>query len=89
MGYKTEKMNLAVQPMAARRSWVYDDTGGVPATVVAAGWFSDAKDKGAKVGDLVDISVSAGVRYAASVSDIQAEDTGTTKGAGTIVLDTD
>jgi hypothetical protein len=89
MSYKTAKMNLQPQAMAGRRSWIYDDTGGIAANAVAAGWFSDAKDKGAKVGDLVDVSVSGSVRYAATISDIQAEDTGTAKGAGTLILDTD
>jgi hypothetical protein len=87
MTYKTDKMNLQPQSIAGRRSWIYDDTGGTVATVVAAGWATDGKSKGMKAGDLVDFVPGAGVRYAASVSAVQAEDTGLP--SVTIVLDTD
>lgn len=86
MAYKTDKMNLVTQNIAGKRHWAYDDTGGVPATVVGALWVDDGRKKGMKVGDFVDITTNT-ARYAAIVSAVQAEDTGV-QGA-TLVLDTD
>ena len=86
MSYKTDKLSLHSQSIAGRREWIYDDTGGLPANVVAAGYFTDGKTKGMKAGDLMDLSVG-NTRYAAHVSAIQAEDTGLP--SATIILDTD
>lgn len=86
MGYDAGKLNLEGQPMAGRRSWVYDDTGGESvATYEGAGFFTDANDLGVNVGDPVEIvNRASDTVYRGRFTAVQ--DTGETQ--GTVVLDT-
>lgn len=86
MGYDASKLSLVTQGIARHRYWDYEDTGGeTVATYVGAGWFSDAGDKGAKVGDrLLVRDLKGTIQYEARFSAVQ--DTGASQ--GTIVLDT-
>lgn len=86
MSYKSANLNLRSQPIAGVRKWMYADTGSTVATVVAAGFFTDAGDKGVVVGDTLEyINLTLPDRYDAHFTVVQ--DTGATQ--GTIVLDTD
>jgi hypothetical protein len=86
MSYKSANLNLTTQAITGGRLWDYADTGSTVATVVAAGFFTDAGRKGAKVGDaLIYRNLTLPDRYDAHFSAVS--DTGTTQ--GTIVLDTD
>jgi hypothetical protein len=86
MAYKSAKLNLQSQPIAGPRKWTYDDTGAIPATITAAGFFTDAGSKGVVVGDAIEIiDLGTPDRYDGHFT--VAQDTGATQ--GTIVLDTD
>ena len=85
MAYKPNSLVLVTQSIAGRRSWLYSDTGSLISAIVANGFFTDAKDKGAKVDD--DITVidrTTNIRETGLFSVVQ--DTGNTQ--GTVVLDT-
>lgn len=58
MTYKTAKLNLQSQSIAGVREWTYQDTGYTLAAASADGYFTDAKAKGMKVGDIVHASNS-------------------------------
>lgn len=86
MAYKSSKLNLTTQGIASPRHWIYSDTGDTPASIVAAGFFTDAYDKGARAGDtLTWQELTTPNAYDAHFSAVS--DTGATQ--GTIVLDTD
>ena len=86
MAYKSSKLNLVTQGIAGPRHWIYSDTGDSPSTIVAAGFFTDAGDKGAQAGDtLTWQELTTPNAYDAHFSTVT--DTGDTQ--GTIVLDTD
>jgi hypothetical protein len=78
MTYKTDKLNLQMQPIAGARTWQYTDTGSALAAVAGAAFFSDGKRKGMKVGDIVLFS-SAGATPTKDtfvVTAVNPEDTG-------------
>jgi hypothetical protein len=78
MTYKSEKLNLQSQSVAGVRHWSYTDTGSALAAVANTGFFSDGREKGMKVGDIVHFS-SAGATPTADrfvVTAVQADDTG-------------
>ena len=86
MTYDPGKLSLVTQGIARHRYWDYEDTGGETAGGYAAnGFFTDAGDKGAEVGDRILIRDLANtIQYEARFSVIQ--DTGATQ--GTVVFDT-
>ena len=90
MVYSSKNLNLVGQGIARVRNWDFLDSGGTAvATLVGAGWFEDAGDKGAEVGDRILVrNISATndgpIQYEGRFTVIQ--DTGATQ--GTIVLDT-
>lgn len=86
MGYDAKALNLAGQPMAGRRSWVFNDTGGEAVSAYeGSGFFTDAKDLGVKVGDPVEIvNRATNAVYHGRFTTVQ--DTGGT--TGTVTLDT-
>jgi len=85
MAYKSARLNLTSQGITSPRSWVYDDTGATVADGVANGFFTDAGDKGAEVGDYLDFrDNNTGIRVTGRFTVIQ--DTGATQ--GTFVQDT-
>jgi hypothetical protein len=90
MSYKTERLNLTAQPIAGTREFIYTDTGSTVASIQAAGFFSDGKAKGMRVGDVVEfrIMVSPWEGGDFNVIEIQATDTGT-QYATVKALDTD
>lgn len=76
--YNTAKLNLCGQPVAGRKKWQYEDTGPV-ADAIVAGFVTDAKDKGAAVGDFVEYTdTSRNIVYGLHFSEVQ--DTGGTTG---------
>ncbi|MCK9549136.1 hypothetical protein [Aquamicrobium sp.] len=78
MAYKSDKLNLQSQSIAGVRHWSYTDTGSALAAVSDAGFFSDGRTKGMKVGDVV-FFTSAGATPTSDtfvVTDVQADDTG-------------
>lgn len=84
MAYKTASFNLLSQPIAGPREWIYADTGSTVANAVAAGFFTDAGNKGAKTDDrltFVDKTTNIAVTGLLTVTD-----TGATQ--GTFVQDT-
>ena len=86
MGYNPKGLQLCGQPIAGVKSWVYDDTGGETAAVYqGAGYFADAKKKGAVPGDpIVVVNRAADTAYRGRFTAVQ--DTGET--TGTVTLDT-
>jgi hypothetical protein len=78
MTYKTDKLSLKSQAIAGPRHWIYSDTGSAIASVVGAGFFSDGRSMGMKLGDLVDWSSASSPYDAESlvVHDVQTDDTG-------------
>jgi hypothetical protein len=85
MAYKAASLVLQSQSIAGRRTWLYSDTGSLISAIVANGFFTDAKDKGVKVGD--DITVidrTTRIRETGLFTVVQ--DTGNTQ--GTVVMDT-
>ena len=87
MGYDSSKLNLNAQGIKGARIWDYEDTGGETGAVFqGAGWFTDAKDKGADTGDRVVVrDIANNQIYQGYFSAIQ--DTGATQ--GTVTFDTD
>lgn len=87
MGYDSSKLNLASQPIAGRRNWNYDDTGGETGAVYqGAGFFTDAYTKGVRQYDSIEvIDQTNGQVYHGYFS--VSQDTGNTQ--GTVVFDTD
>jgi hypothetical protein len=81
MAYDTSKFNLIAQGIATDQQWFYSDTGGETAAgYSAAGFFTDAKDKGVDTGDVVIIrDVSGGKLYQGYMHAVQ--DTGSTSGS--------
>ena len=85
MTYKTAKLNLNGQAIVGSADWVYSDTGMTVANAVAAGAFTDAGDKGMKVGDRLDFrDNNTGIRVTGRMTVVQS--TGATQ--GTFVQDT-
>ena len=78
MTYKTAKLNLLAQPIAGPRQWSYNDTGYVLTAASVAGYFSDAKDKGVEVGDVIHCSNST---TADRFVFLEVQDTGATSGS--------
>lgn len=87
MTYDPSKLVLQSQSIAGIKRYVYTDTGGeTGATFQGAGWFTDAKNKGADTGDLITIyDKTNGQVYDGYFSTVQ--DTGATQ--GTVTFDTD
>ncbi len=92
MGYDPHMLVLSNQPMAGTattglRDWVYTDTGGEASSVyVAAGYFTDAYDRGVRIRDHIRIRELPTGRILDGQFTV-AQDTGATQ--GTVVLDTD
>lgn len=86
MTYQTGKLNLITQPPGVGpRYWDYEDTGSGVASMTGAGFFTDAYQKGARVGDRILLrDLTNTIQYEARFS--VAQDTGSTQ--GTVVLDT-
>jgi hypothetical protein len=83
--YHPNKLALVGQGIARHRNWVYADTGSTLEDMDAAGYFTDAGDKGAEVGDTIDCrDLTVGNNAKGRFTVVQ--DTGATQ--GTIVLDT-
>lgn len=80
MGYDSSKFNLIAQGVADAQRWYYFDTGGESvAGYSAAGFFSDAKDKGVDTGDHVTIYNKTGSKiYDGFI--VAVQDTGATQG---------
>lgn len=78
MTYKTEKLNLQSQSVAGTRHWSYNDTGYVLTAASVAGYFSDAKSKGVKVGDIIHCSNST---TADRFVFLEVQDTGASSGS--------
>lgn len=76
--YQTSKFNLEAQSISGRRTWIYEDTGPVT-DAIASGFVSNAKHKGAHVGDYVRYyDTSRTIWYGLHVTVV--EDTGATMG---------
>lgn len=76
--YQSANFNLLSQSIAGRQTWLYEDTGPVT-DVVASGFVTDAKDKGADTGDIVHYyDSSRGIWYGLHFTTVQ--DTGATQG---------
>jgi hypothetical protein len=85
MAYKAASLVLQSQSIAGRRTWLYSDTGSLISAIVANGFFTDAKDKGVKVGDdITGIDRTTRIRETGLFTVVQ--DTGNTQ--GTVVMDT-
>ena len=85
MAYKTQSLNLQVQPIAGPRRFIYSDTGMTVANFASAGAITDAGDKGMKVGDVVEFrDNNTGISETGRMTVVQ--DTGNTQ--GTWVADT-
>ena len=83
--YQSANFNLSAQPIAGLRRWDYSDTGPVTDVSEVAGFVSDAKAKGAKVGDLVFYQDTTRNKvYSMIFTEVQ--DTGST--SGTLGLNT-
>lgn len=86
MGYDTDKFNLESQSIAGNRRFSYVDTGGETAAAFqGSGFFADAKAKGARVGDRVEIADLTADDVLTGVF-LEVQDTGGT--SGTVKLDT-
>jgi hypothetical protein len=87
MTYDPGRLELIAQAVAGAKEWRYTDTGGETAsTFLGAGWFTDAKDKGARVGDAILLNDQTNHQlYRGYFSVVQ--DTGNSQ--GTVVFDTD
>jgi len=79
MAYKTAKLDLSAQSIAGRRTWLYSDTGATVANAVAAGgFFTNAREKGAKTGDsLIFTDETNAIRVTGLLT---VQDTGQTNG---------
>jgi hypothetical protein len=78
MTYKTDKLGNRAQAIAGPREWIYSDTGSTLANAVAAGFVSDGRNMGMKVGNIVFFSPLL-TPFDASrlvVIEVQAQDTG-------------
>lgn len=87
MGYDSPKVSLKTQGLAGAysgREWVYIDTGGESdaGTYAAAGYFTDAKQLGMKVGDRVSI-YNAVTKVWQHGRMVTVQDTGATTGTWT------
>ena len=84
MGYDTKSFNLTSMGIASAKQWIYVDTGGEADASVyaAAGYFTDAKDKGVDTGDRVSIlDVVKSAWQTGTMTTVQ--DTGATQGTWT------
>jgi len=87
MGYDKAKFTLARQGIVGPSHWVYVDTGGETDTssYAAAGYFTDAKDRGVKVNDRVEVTNKVTNKWHLGTMTV-VQDTGATQ--GTWVKDT-
>lgn len=86
MSYDADQFGLESQAIAGNRRFRYVDTGGETAAAFqAAGFFADAKAKGARVGDRVEIADLNSDDVLTGVF-LTVQDTGGT--SGTVKLDT-
>lgn len=78
MAYKKNNLHMDQQSIAGPRTWTYADTGSALASVVTAAFFSDGKDMGMKVGNIVMFSplLTPFDSHRLVVIDVQAQDTG-------------
>jgi len=86
MGYDPGRLSLNSQGLVSAREWTYVDTGGeAVGAYQAVGYFTNAKDVGAKVGDPIRVvDQTNAVGWDGSFITIQ--DTGDTQ--GTVRFDT-
>lgn len=85
MTYQPQKLILVSQGISRSRSWVYEDTGSGIATILGAGFFTDAGYKGAKVGDTIEVrDLTTAITQRGRFTTVQ--DTGATQ--GTVTADT-
>jgi len=83
--YHKDKLVLVGQGIQGSRNWVYADTGSLVTDMDAAGYFTNAGDAGASVGDTIDCrDLTVGINVKGRFTVVQ--DTGESQ--GTVVLDT-
>ncbi|MFK4060732.1 MULTISPECIES: hypothetical protein [Brucella] len=66
MAYTPDTIAMIAQPIGGivPRVFVYQTVSDSLATITGAGYFSDGKAKGMRVGDLVDVVATTGPKYA-------------------------
>jgi hypothetical protein len=80
MAYDSKNLDLVAQGIAQRQEWRYLDTGGETAAgYMAAGFFTDVKDKGVDTGDVCVIYNKAGGKVYTGYF-VTVQDTGATSG---------